>query len=288
MRLANVSGRLNLVVGDRYVDLESVSVGALPSDPQSVFNQWDDVMGWLSTHDVADQGRPLTGSRLEAPVPRPAQVFAVALNYPSHAAESGFDSHPILEVFTKSPTCIAGPRSDVPLATECVDHEVELVFAISRMARNVSEADAWNYVAGFTVGQDISDRSLITPEIFAPGRLFHQLGMDKSFPGFGPIGPSLVTIDEFDNPSDLEIKCWVNGQLRQSERTSSLIFTVPALISELSKRTTLLPGDLCFTGTPDGVGVAENPKRFLKAGDVVRSAIEGIGVIENRMVAASP
>lgn len=282
MRLANVNGRLNVVVDGLYIDLATASDGELPSDPQEAYLQWERLVAWVGDHDLTGRGRPLDGE-LGAPVPRPRQVFALALNYPAHADESGFKAKAPLEVFAKFSSCITGPNADVELTSDSVDHEVELVFAMSQDARDVQEEDAWSYVAGLMVGQDISDRSRVTPDVFLPGRLFHQLGLDKSHPSFGPTGPVLVTIDEFDDPSDLAIECWVNGTRRQSARSSQLIYSVPTLIALISARVPMLAGDLCFTGTPAGVGFAEVPPRFLQPGDTVRSSIEGIGEIENTM-----
>jgi 2,4-diketo-3-deoxy-L-fuconate hydrolase len=284
MRFANVGGRLNLVIADQYVDLEKASDGVIAADPQAIFEHWETALGWIGERDLAEYARPLDGP-LGAPVPRPRQVFAMSLNYIAHADESPFAIDPVFEAFTKFPSCIAGPGDEIPIAGERIDHEVELVFVIGKRAHNVSEADAWKHVAGLMVGQDISDRSALTPEVFKPGRPFHQLSLGKSSPAFGPTGPVLVTPDELDAPTDLSIQCWVNGDLKQSARTSAMTFPIPVMLSRLSRHVALLPGDLCFTGTPDGVGMLADPPRFLRPGDVVRSAIEGLGVIENTITA---
>jgi 2-keto-4-pentenoate hydratase/2-oxohepta-3-ene-1,7-dioic acid hydratase in catechol pathway len=156
------------------------------------------------------------------------------------------------------------------------DWEVELVAVIGRRADRVAESDAWAYVAGLTVGQDISDRKLQ----FAAGS---QFSMGKSRRGYGPIGPWVVTMDELDDPQDLALGCSVNGETMQDARTSDLIFDLPQLVAELSAVLPLLPGDVIFTGTPHGVGVARNPPRFLQPGDTLETWIEGIGTIRNRM-----
>lgn len=214
--------------------------------------------------------------RLGAPIPNPRSSFAVGLNYRTHAAESGLELPANPLVFTKFPSCIVGPRHDVVLNAQAADYEVELVVVIGVGGRNIAEADAWSHVAGLTVGQDISDRSLQ----FAAAPPHFDLG--KSRDTYGPMGPVLVSTDSFANPDDLELSCSINGEERQRDRTSSLIFGVPRLISYLSSILTLSTGDVIFTGTPEGVGAAT--MRFLKPGDVITSTIEGIGTLVNRCV----
>ncbi len=183
-------------------------------------------------------------------------------------------------VFTKFPSCITGPHSDVVLPPGGhTDWEVELVVVIGTAARHVSAAAAWSHVAGLTVGQDISER--ISQLAGSPA----QFSLGKSFPGFGPTGPWLVTVDEFANPDDLELGCSVNGDQMQKARTSYLIISVPQLIAKLSAVVTLLPGDIIFTGTPAGVGMGRDPQRWLAPGDEVVSYVEGIGELRQRFVA---
>lgn len=162
-----------------------------------------------------------------------------------------------------------------------VDWEVELVVIIGREAHRIDEADAWSHVAGLTVGQDISER---ISQLRGPAP---QFGLGKSFPGFTPQGPWLVTPDEFDNPDDLELGCMIDGEEVQKGRTCELIFPVPSLIAALSQTVTLYPGDVIFTGTPAGVGVGQSPQRFLQPGESLDSWIEGIGELRQRFVAES-
>lgn len=218
----------------------------------------------------------LDEDRVGPPVPTPRSVFAVGLNYRSHAAESGMDLPANPLVFTKFPGCLAGPRSQVELRSATADHEVELVAVIGVGGRDIDAADAWSHVAGLTVGQDISDRALQ----FAATPPHFDLG--KSRDTYGPIGPMVVSTDSFGDPDDLALDCAVNGVRHQSDRTSNLIFDVPTLVAYLSGILTLQPGDLLFTGTPDGVGAPSG--RFLVAGDVIESTIEGIGTIVNRCI----
>jgi 2-keto-4-pentenoate hydratase/2-oxohepta-3-ene-1,7-dioic acid hydratase in catechol pathway len=182
-------------------------------------------------------------------------------------------------VFTKFPSCLVGPRADVALSSGFVDWEVELVVVIGRRGRRIPERHALDHVAGFCVGQDISDRRVQ----FAGKR--PQFSMGKSFDSFGPIGPALVSLDVFPDPGDLALKCDVAGERMQEARTSDMIFPVPELIAYLSSVCTLEPGDLIFTGTPSGVGSTRNPRRYLAVGDEIVSSIEHIGAMVNRCVA---
>ena len=223
------------------------------------------------TCDAAEEA-----GRLGAPVPDPRSVFAVGLNYRSHAAESGLDLPENPLVFTKFPSCLVGPRHDIALNSTTGDYEVELVVVIGSGGRDIAEADAWSHVAGLTIGQDISDRALQ----FAAKPPHFDLG--KSRDTYGPMGPVLVSTDSFADPDDIELSCWVNGEPRQHDRTSNLIFGVPRLIAYLSSILTLSTGDVIFTGTPEGVGAAS--RRFLSPGDVITSTIDGIGTMVNRCV----
>ena len=180
-------------------------------------------------------------------------------------------------VFTKFPASLSGPFDDIAVVGGANDWEVELVAVIGRTADRVPKAHAWTYVAGVSIGQDISDRQLQ----FAAGS---QFSMGKSRRGYGPIGPWVVTPDELADPDDLALGCSVNGETVQDARTTDLIFDLPTLVAELSAVLPLLPGDVIFTGTPDGVGVARKPPRFLQPGDLLETWIEGIGTIRNRIV----
>jgi 2-keto-4-pentenoate hydratase/2-oxohepta-3-ene-1,7-dioic acid hydratase in catechol pathway len=177
--------------------------------------------------------------------------------------------------FTKFPACITGPSAEVALPNGTVDWEVELVVVIGRRADRVAAADAWSHVAGLTIGQDLSDRTLQ----FAAGG---QFSLGKSHRGFAPLGPWVVTPDEFDHADDLALGCSLDGETVQDARTSDLVFGVAQLVAELSAVVPLLPGDIIFTGTPGGVGVSRQPARFLQAGETLTSWIEGIGTIRTR------
>ncbi|MFJ6895128.1 fumarylacetoacetate hydrolase family protein [Streptomyces hokutonensis] len=280
MRVAHLSGRLALVRDGLAIDVEQASDGRFSADTQAVYERWEEFRDWAGRADLP-AGRSFEAAELGSPVPAPRQVFAIGLNYRDHAVESGFTAPEGLPpVFTKFATSISGPVTDVVLPPEGhTDWEVELVVVIGSRAEHVSEADAWGHVAGLAVGQDISER--IT-QLAGPAP---QFGLGKSFPGFAPIGPWLVTPDEFDDPDDLELRCAINGEEVQKGRTCDLIFSVPALINKLSAILPLLPGDVIFTGTPAGVGLGREPQRWLAPGDVLVSAVEGIGELRQTFTA---
>jgi 2,4-didehydro-3-deoxy-L-rhamnonate hydrolase len=285
MRIGNLDGRLVLVTDRGGVDVAAVSGDEFGPDPQEVFSRWEPFVTWVAGLDLgAVPVRPFEPERLGAPAPRPGQLFAIGLNYRDHAAEAGFELPEFPPVFTKFRSSITGPRGPVVLAGETVDWEVELVVVLGRTARDVAAEDAWEYVAGVTVGQDISER---TAQTAGP---VPQFSLGKSFPGFTPMGPWLVTLDELRaaglDPDALDLGCSVNGEPVQKGTTADLIFSVPALIATLSAVLPLEPGDVIFTGTPAGVGAARDPRRFLRPGDVLVSTIPGIGELRHHFVAA--
>jgi 2,4-diketo-3-deoxy-L-fuconate hydrolase len=275
MKLANLDGRAVLVLGDEVADVATASDGRFGPDPSALYDDWDDFAAFAATVTAAT-GK-LDREKLRNPVPRPRQVFAIGLNYRSHAEESGMAVPDVPATFTKFPASLAGPYDDVEVVGDAVDWEVELVAVIGRRADRVAEAAGWAHVAGLTVGQDISDRNLQ----FAAGM---QFSLGKSRRGYGPMGPWVVTPDELADPDDLALGCSVDGGTVQDARTSDLIFGVPRLVAELSAVLPLLPGDVVFTGTPAGVGMARQPPRALRPGQVLESWVEGIGTIRNRCV----
>ncbi|MER5795130.1 fumarylacetoacetate hydrolase family protein [Streptomyces sp. NPDC059627] len=276
MRLAVLDGRAVVVRGDGAAGVRWASQGRLPDDPMALLEDWPRVRDWAAGLPDEAYDTPVDPTALDAPVPRPRQIFAVALNYPPHAAEAGFTPPDEPLVFTKFPSCITGPHTTVALPDGRVDWEVELVAVIGRETYKVSENRAWDAVAGLTVGQDLSER--VTQLQGKPA----QFSLGKSFPGFGPTGPVLVTPDEFEDPDDLEITGLLNGAAVQHDRTKSMVFPVPDLIARLSAVLPLFPGDLIFTGTPAGVGNRMNPPRYLTMDDELVSGIEGIGEIRQR------
>jgi len=285
MRLANVGGRAKLLASGSVLDVADETGGRFGPSLPSVYEYWDDFREWA---DPLGAGGAVTGGGLPPgvdptlvgpPSPWPRQVFAVALNYVDHAAESGHRPPDDPLIFPKYVSAFSGPISRVVLPEGHVDWECELVVVIARRAHRVPPAQAWGHVAGVTVGQDISERVL---QRSGP---VPQFGLGKSYPGFAPTGPALVTTDELADPDDLAIGCEVNGDIMQNARTSDMIFPVPRLISFISGVVTLLPGDVVFTGTPPGVGMGRSPQVWLGAGDRLTSHIEGVGALDQTFVA---
>jgi 2-keto-4-pentenoate hydratase/2-oxohepta-3-ene-1,7-dioic acid hydratase in catechol pathway len=295
VRIGNLDGRLVVLTAAGAVDVERASDGQFGAAPQDIYDRWAEFTAWAasaagpagaagagSAGQPAGHGaEPFDVALLDAPSPRPRQAFGIGLNYRDHIAESGLGSPPPeqLSVFTKFPSCITGPHEEITLpAGGHTDWEVELVAIIGTTAHHVTESAAWSHVAGLTIGQDISER--ITQLAAAPP----QFSMGKSFPRFGPTGPWLVTVDEFDDPDDLELGCSLNGEQVQKSRTSYLIISVPQIIARLSAVVSLLPGDVIFTGTPAGVGLGRDPQRWLAPGDELVSWVRGIGEMHHRFV----
>lgn len=288
MRIANRAGRLVLLSDNHSLDVESASDGQFTSDPRQAYDRWDEFIQWAKDIDVDNHqaAQQYTLDELDAPVPEPRQIFAIGLNYRDHAEEAGLPipEHPV--VFTKFASSLTGPTADVKRSGETVDWELELVVVIGQEGHQIGKENAWDHVAGLTVGQDISDRTVqfqVTPP---------QFGLGKSYPGYAPTGPAVVTLDELTGElsrDDITLKGVIvsedgSEQVVQEGSTASLIFSVPELISRLSEVVTLMPGDLIFTGTPAGVGSARTPKQFLQSGQTLVSHIAGIGELRNRMV----
>jgi 2-keto-4-pentenoate hydratase/2-oxohepta-3-ene-1,7-dioic acid hydratase in catechol pathway len=278
MRIATIDGRAVLVRGDEVLDIAEASGGTFGPDPAAVYEQWSAFRNWAA--GAAGTSSPLDEARLGPPSPTPRQVFAVGVNYKDHAEEghAPLPSKPV--VFTKFPTCLGAPTSTVTLESESVDWEAELVVVIGEGGHRIPRDEAWDRVAGLAVGQDLSDRVVQLNYERA------QFSLGKSFPGFGPFGPWIVTPDEIENRDDLAVRCTINGAVRQDFRTARMIFPVAEIIHELSQIVTLLPGDVIFTGTSGGVGMLADPPEYLKPGDVVITTIDGIGTLHTSFVGA--
>lgn len=284
MRLANVNGRVTAVMPDGSgLDVHRRSAGSFGPDPADVFARWDAFRGWASEHLPVDATGDVVvePADLRAPSPEPRQIIAFGLNYSRHAAESGFEAPTGLPpVFPKFVSSLAGAVTTVTLPEGGkTDWEIELVAVIGRAVDGpIDPAEGWDHVAGLTVGQDLSDRALqfSTP---AP-----QFGLAKSYPGFAPTGPWLVTVDEFADPDSVRLHAELDGEIVQEGVTSQLLVSVPRLIAGLSEIITLFPGDIVFTGTPDGVGHGRKPPRYLQPGQELVSTIEGIGSIRQNFV----
>ncbi|WP_349428673.1 fumarylacetoacetate hydrolase family protein [Microbacterium sp. LWS13-1.2] len=279
MRIANRQGRAILVRdGDaahlEAADIETATAGRFSSDPAHAFERWDELAAWFTESGSAVAGwEPIEASHLGPPSPSPRQIFAIGVNYSAHADETGIavPEHPM--VFTKFASALTGPETQVSLPTETVDWEIELVVVIGRQGANIPADAAWDHIAGLTVGQDISERTL------QMAGKFPQFSLAKSYPGFAPTGPVVVSLDEFDDLNAIPLRATVNGRVVQEGSTAQLIFGIPTLIERISAVCTLYPGDLIFTGTPDGVGMGRTPPVYLKPGDELVSEVPGVGIL---------
>lgn len=222
---------------------------------------------------------PLADQTLLAPVPKPRKFFAIGLNYADHAAETGQQLPEFPTVFNKQVTCVNRPGGaiHIPRASSAVDYEGEFAFVIGKRCRGVAAEDAGGVIAGYTIVNDVSVRDW--------QRRSPTMILGKGWDTHGPMGPYLVTADEVEDPNALGIRTWVNGELRQDSNTRELVFDCPRLVETISTMCTLEPGDVVSTGTPAGVGLAFKPPKLLVAGDVVRIEIDGLGALENPVVA---
>ncbi|MFP3461881.1 fumarylacetoacetate hydrolase family protein [Arthrobacter globiformis] len=284
MRLANIANRLTLVTpNNEVIDLSQESRGRFSPSIQECYERWDELLGFARSLG-STPGKPVAEVPLKDfgnPAPQPRQVFAIGLNYAAHAAEASLAVPEDLTVFTKFASSLAGPYGTVTLPPGTVDWEVELVAVIGRGGSHIPADRAWSHVAGITIGQDLSERTM---QSAGPAP---QYSLAKSFPGFGPVGPLLVTPDEFEDPDSIELGCAINGEQVQKGNTSDMVFPVPEIIARLSRVTPLFPGDAIFTGTPPGVGVGRVPQRFLAPGDELVTHIRGVGEMRHRMQASS-
>ncbi|KAF2180247.1 hypothetical protein K469DRAFT_693401 [Zopfia rhizophila CBS 207.26] len=223
-----------------------------------------------------------TVSKLLCPLPRTNIVLCVGLNYAHHAKEANLSVPKFPTIFTKPPDALAGPLDSIPIHPDCqsmLDYEGELTVVISRDAKNVKAADAYSYILGYTVGNDVSARNFQLPADVSGG----QFGYAKSFDGFAPIGPAIVSTDMIPDPQKLNYTTKVNGEVRQKTGTDDMIWTVAQIIEHLTRGTTVRAGTVIMTGTPSGVGLFMEPKGFVKDGDVVDIHVEGIGSLVNKM-----
>ena len=284
MRLATVQTRHEpRLVGvysdagtDRCVDL-SAADPELPGNLSAVLALSGGLERARAAFDKGVAAKQFVTGHLLAPLPSPGKVFCIGLNYRDHALETKqqIPGEPI--VFSKFSSAIVGPEVPIvlPRASTKVDYEAELVVVIGRRGKRISAADAPSYIAGYMVGNDVSARDWQTEK---PGR---QWLLGKTPDTFGPTGPWMVTADEVPDPCNLGIRLRLNGQTMQDSTTKELIFSPAKLIEHITKVVTIDPGDIIFTGTPPGVGVARTPQVFLKDKDQVEVEIDGIGLLKN-------
>jgi len=281
--------RLGIVRGDRMLDAAALgSADRPPATLLELIQQGPDAwerMRRLVDRAGSDAGHPIAQVRWYAPIPRPAKnVFCLGRNYVAHAEEAararGQDVKipTIPVIFTKAPTTVCGPFDEIPVdrgVTRQVDWEVELAAVMGRTARNISRENALSHVFGYTVLNDVSARDLQQQHL--------QWFKGKSLDGFCPMGPCVVTADEFGDPQSKRLQLRINGVSKQDASTAKMIFPVDVIIEWLSKGLTLEAGDIIATGTPEGVGMGRTPQEFLADGDVMETEVEGIGVLRNRI-----
>jgi 2-keto-4-pentenoate hydratase/2-oxohepta-3-ene-1,7-dioic acid hydratase in catechol pathway len=291
--------RLGAMLDDTLgVDLNRAGTAAgvpLPTDMLAFLDAGDAALdrarralAWAKDHLAARRAEALDSgvafvlgerdARLEAPVPRPGKVLALGVNYKDHSAEANIEPPKRPMIFSKVSSCITGPGAPIhlPKTSPFLDYEGELCLVVGKRARHVAAADAYAHIAGYMIGNDVSVRDW---QFHSPTWM-----MGKSFDTHGPTGPWLVTRDEVPDVGALRLRTWVNGDLRQDAKTADLIFGVAPIVEYLTKAFTLEPGDVIFTGTPAGVGALRDPRVYMKAGDVVRIEITGLGVLENTVI----
>jgi acylpyruvate hydrolase len=278
--------RVGALLGETIIDLSAAHAAAgerspFPTTMQTLLDAGDAGMA-LAREALAFSGEqpgkfavPTSSATLLAPLPRPGKIICLGRNYAAHAKEGGAEvlEYPIL--FIKPATSVIGPDATiiVPPATTKPDYEAELAVVIGRACKDVDEAHALEYVAGYTCANDVSARDL--------QKRTHQWDQGKMLDTFCPLGPALITADEIPDPGQLDIKSMLNGEVMQHSTTALMIFSVPFTISYISKIATLEPGDIILTGTPDGVGQARNPPVFLQNGDTITIEIEKVGTLTN-------
>lgn len=267
--------RVGAVVGEEIADLTGAG---LPATMLELLEGGPAALEAAGKAVAKSKRLPLADVRLEAPIARPPKILAVGLNYRAHAEECGLPIPVVPIIFNKQSTSAAGPFDAIhrPRESEQLDYEGELAVVIGKRCRRVPLDKARSVVAGYAVANDVSVRDW---QIRVP-----TMTMGKSWDTHCPFGPWITTTDEVTDPHSLELKTWVNGELRQSANTNDLIFNCDQVIEHVSTAFTLEPGDVIVTGTPSGVGLWMDPKAWLQAGDVVRIEIQGLGAIENRVI----
>jgi len=269
---------LGVLLEKRIINLHQSSNGELPDDMRAFLELGEPAMQTAKQLlTTSADSLSLETVTLKAPIYNPSKIIAIGLNYMDHVRESGMKVPELATMFCKYPSAIVGSEEAIrwqTTLTQQVDYEAELAVVIGKTANRVSEADAYDYIAGYTNCNDVSARDLQ----FKPG---DQWLRGKCLDSFCPIGPYLVTADEIRDPHDLSIQCRVNGEALQDSNTGEMIYKIPYLIEYLSEAFTLLPGDIIITGTPHGVGAFRKPPIWLKQGDEVIVEIEGLGQLRN-------
>jgi 2-keto-4-pentenoate hydratase/2-oxohepta-3-ene-1,7-dioic acid hydratase in catechol pathway len=273
------STRIGVLNGDTIVDL-SVAAPHLPREMCAFLAAGTEALAAAKQAASSVSARvALRDVRLEAPILRPPKILAVGLNYKDHIAETGNKTPEVPMIFNKQSTAVNRPNGDIhlPRVSEQLDYEGEFAVVIGRYCRHVPKNRAHEVIVGYTIANDVSVRDW--------QRRVPTFTMGKSWDTHCPLGPCITTADEVGDPHTLDLKTWVNGELRQHSNTSQLLFNCFDLVEHLSTVFTLEPGDIISTGTPGGVAAAMKPPKWLKPGDVVKVAIEKLGELENRVIA---
>jgi 2-keto-4-pentenoate hydratase/2-oxohepta-3-ene-1,7-dioic acid hydratase in catechol pathway len=266
--------RIGAVLGDEVID--SLGNPKIPATMLEFLNLGEAALAAMAAQiDNGKNRLPLTEVKLLAPVPKPGKYLGIGLNYAEHINETSAEKPEYPLFFNKQTTCIIGEGEVIhlPKVSDKVDYEGELAFVIGKHCRHVPVEKAAQVIAGFTIANDVSVRDW---QVRSP-----TWTLGKSFDTHGPLGPWLVTADEIHNPHQLDLKTWVDNELRQHANTEQMIFSCYEMVAYLSTVMTLEPGDVITTGTPSGVGVKMQPRGYLKAGQTVRIEIEGIGTLSN-------
>ncbi|HEX3666779.1 MAG TPA: fumarylacetoacetate hydrolase family protein [Rhizomicrobium sp.] len=273
--MAAAGPRLGAVVEGGIVDVSRHVAGA-PSDMIALIREWDALRPRLEQAVAGRPDHPLASVKLRAPILRPGKILAIGLNYLDHIEETGAQRPIYPTFFAKMPTAANGPFDaiEIPSVSQDLDHEAELVVVIGRRCRHVPRDRAHEVIFGYCCGNDVSVRDW--------QKRTSQWIVGKSFDTHAPFGPWITTATEV-NTRNLGIRAMINGEVRQNSNTGQMLFDCEAQIEHLTKAMTLEPGDLLYTGTPAGVGMARKPPLYLKAGDTVRVEIDGLGAIENRV-----
>jgi 2-keto-4-pentenoate hydratase/2-oxohepta-3-ene-1,7-dioic acid hydratase in catechol pathway len=275
----NGTTRLGIAAGDEIVDL-SAAAPELPREMKELLAAGDSALAKARAASARSGDRlALANVKLEAPVHNPQKFLGAGLNYADHIAETGMEKPRFPTFFNKQSSCVNAPYDPVWIPRgekPFTDYEGELAFVIGKRCRRVPKERAHEVIAGYTIVDDVSVRDW--------QRWAVTMTLGKSWDTHGPMGPWIVTPDEISDPHNLDLKTWVNEELRQDSNTKHLIFDCFEMVETLSKAFTLLPGDVISTGTPSGVGVAMNPRQFLNPGDIVRIEIAEIGFIEHELI----
>ena len=264
-----------IVTGDEVLDVSQAAGSVFPTLRSFLEQSAVDDAQLQRTADLAES-RPLSSVELIAPIPDSRLLLGIGFNYASHAEDMGRETPDFPVTFVKSPSALTGPYGDIYHSgiSDTLDYEGELGLVVGRTCRNVKRAEARDYLAGALVLNDLSLREYVVPNRFT---------LAKSGDGFAPMGPWMTTVDEIPDLGNLQIKTWVNGELRQDANTSDMIFAWDEIVETISRFLTLQPGDIILTGSPQGSGIAFDPPKYLQAGDRIRVEIDDLGVIENEV-----